>query len=137
MKIIVENNNRFLCKDDGEKVNISDSNIIKYTGMYYYNEKEIPMQFIGCIECKRAIYDDTEENTETITGIYVKPIYILDDEVWKKIENYTLPQQKYFLYPHLLMLPEYNYHYKILHFLHTCINVNLDNFAHITLNFYL
>ena len=63
MKIIVENNNRILIKDDGEKVNISDSNIIKYTGMYYYNEKEIPMQFIGCIECKRAIYDYTEENT--------------------------------------------------------------------------
>ncbi len=138
MKIIIKNNNRFLIKDNNEKVNISDNSTIEYTGIYYktknisMNEiiEKIETKFIGNIDCDRSSGDE-------ITGIYVKPIYILHDNEWKKINNYIPPSEKYFLYPHLLILPEHTYNYYPLYFLHTCNNKFLYNFNHIIKDFSL
>jgi hypothetical protein len=49
-----------------------------------------------------------------------------------KINDYERPSEKYFLYPHLLMLPETYYHSKPLYFLHTCENRSLSDFNNIT-----
>ena len=134
MEIIIKNNEHLLIKDNNELVNISDNCIIEYTGIYYKTlndiTEEIETTFIGSIECKRIT--DYE-----IIGIYINPLYILHENEWKKIANYKLPENKYFLYPHLLILPKYHYHYKPLYFLHTCKNNFLYNFRHITETFNL
>ena len=138
MEIIIKNNKHLLIKDNNELVNISDNCIIEYTGIYYkmLNDsinniiEEIETTFIGSVECKRI-------SEYEINGIYINPLYILHKNVWKKIANYKPPEQKYFLYPHLLILPEYHYHYKPLYFLHTCKNNFLYNFTHITETFNL
>jgi hypothetical protein len=50
---------------------------------------------------------------------------------WNKIDNYSPPKQKYFLYPHLLMLPGEYYNFHPLYYLHTCENKSLDEFKNI------
>ena len=128
MKIITLNNKRILQKDNGTEVDISDNSIIKYTGIYYkknYSKTEyIEKKFIGIIETYRYNIDNG------IQGIYVKPLYIFNNEEWCKIIDYKQPVNKYFIYPHLLLLP-YNYYCHGLYFLHTCENENLDNIVSI------
>ena len=145
MQIVIKNNNRILEKDNREEVYINDNNIIEYTGIYYKNSTEstipinhinlesIEISFIGMVECIRSNWEDG------ITGIYVKPLYIWNkvDNEWNKIINYKNPTSKYFLYPHLLMLPNMYYHYKPLYFLHTCENKYLDDFTNIQKTFTL
>jgi hypothetical protein len=121
-----KNNNRYLIKNNTE-INVSDKQIVKYTGIYYNNESET--KFIGIIEtCKGSLKYDT--NTFSIDGIFIKPLYIRLDNYWYKIINYKEPQypNKYFNYPHLLALAESNvcYAYKPLNFLHTIENFNDD-----------
>jgi hypothetical protein len=131
-----DNGRRILHKDNHEEVNIHDNDIIQYTGIYYtpveiqniatYNK--IETLFIGKVETYRSNYESG------IKGIYVTPLYIwnkIDNEWNKMIETKPVPY-KYFLYPHLLLLPEYTYHYHPLYFLHTCENKNLCDFTHIT-----
>ena len=139
MKIIIKNNYRILVKDDGYEVNINDGNVVEYTGLYYNHIKneianlsEIETSFIGIIETQRSRED-------IIQGIYIKPLYIWSkvSSEWMKINDYKPPVTKYFLYPHLLMLPETHYHYKPLYFLHTCKNRSLSDFNNIRKEFSL
>ena len=140
---IIDNyyNKRTLIKEDKKEVNISDEETIKYTGFFYEkiiteynieNIKEIKSTFIGIVETCRGDSSGT-------TGIYVAPLYMLNQKSceWNKIANYTKPINKYFLYPHLLMLPDKYYHYKPLYFLHTCENVDINDFANVTTEVYL
>ena len=135
MNIEIKNNRRILVNEDKEELDISDGTIIEYTGIYYksksisknenkneniniqniYVMDEIECKFVGKIETSRA-------NASGITGIYIIPLYLFDSSncEWVRISNYREPKNKYFLYPHLLMLPEKYYHYKPLYFLHTC-----------------
>lgn len=135
MKIIFDIGTRTLIKDDNTMFRINDGDIVKYTGIYYKREliNTIPLEtectFIGKIYCERSRYDTG------ITGIYIDPLYIFYDNSntpgerkWHKIINYKLPAQKYFYYPHLLMLPVSYYHFMPLHFLHTIENISLDEF---------
>ena len=139
MKIIIKNNYRILVKDDGSEVNINDGDIVQYTGLYYNHIKNetanlstIETGFIGIIETQRSRED-------IIQGIYIKPLYIWSKvgSEWMKINDYEYPITKYFLYPHLLMLPETHYHYKPLYFLHTCENKSLSDFNNIIKEFSL
>jgi len=129
---------RILQKDNLEKVNINDGEIVQYTGIYYkpdpnnsLNKTQIETTFIGKIVTDRGV----EGNITT--GIYIKPLYILNiiSGEWNIIINYKEPTYKsYFLYPHLLMLPEYTYHYCPLFFLHTCEKCLID-YGNITTEF--
>jgi len=122
-------------KENGEEVNINDGDIIQYTGIYYkkindiVERVEIETIFIGIIETCRS--RDTH-----IEGIYVRPLYIWDimNCEWYKIYIFNPPQTKYFLYPHLLILSQYNNYsscYYPLYFLDTCENRSLDDFINI------
>ena len=140
MKIIIKNNYRILVKDDGHEVNINDGDVVQYTGIYYkYIENEIAnvfgieTGFVGIVESQRY-------NSEVgVQGIYIKPLYIwsIIGREWMKINDYEHPKEKYFLYPHLLILPEKYYHSKPLYFLHTCKNSSLSDFNNITKEFSL
>ena len=139
MKIIIKNNYRLLVKDDGSEVNIHDDAVVEYTGVYYkYIKNEISnvfekqTNFVGIVTSQK--YADN-----MIQGIYIKPMYIwsIDNREWLKINDYKPPNEKYFLYPHLLMLPETHYHSKPLYFLHTCENRSLSDFNNITKKFSL
>jgi hypothetical protein len=131
MEIIIKNNNRTLIKENGIEININDGSIIQYTGIYYKNINDlqnisyIETTFIGIVETHRYKYDSG------ITGIYIRPLYILLDDEWHKIINFKNPVEKYFLYPHLLMLPDHNYTYRPLHYFHTCINASLHDYVNI------
>jgi hypothetical protein len=121
-------------------VNVNDGEIVKYTGIYYKPSDNAssgaPLEqeatFIGEVECQRSRYD------VGITGIYIIPLYIFvsssSDETnqetpkWHKITNYRRPTNKYFNYPHLLMLPQHYYNYKPLYFTHTIENISLKEF---------
>lgn len=122
-------------------VNVSDGEIVKYTGIYYKPSDNVssaaPLEqeatFIGEVECQRSRYD------VGITGIYIIPLYIffpssssddtnLEHLKWHKITNYRPPTNKYFNYPHLLMLPQHYYNYKPLYFTHTIENISLKEF---------
>ena len=139
MKIIIKNNCRILVKDDGYEVNINNGDVVQYTGIYYKyieneiaNVFEIETAFIGIVESERSSKDGFQ-------GIYIKPIYIwsiLKSE-WLKINDYKPPVTKYFLYPHLLMLPEMDCNYKPLYFLNSCRNIQLSDFNSITKEFSL
>ena len=146
MKIIYRHNNdnrnnlnRVLVKDDGSEVNIDDGVVVEYTGVYYNCIKneicdlfKTETLFVGIVETQRS-------REGIIQGIYIKPIYIwsiLNSE-WLKINDYKPPVTKYFLYPHLLMLPEMYYHYKPLYFLSSCRNIQLSDFNSITKEFSL
>ena len=141
MKIIIKNNTRLLVKDDGSKVNIENGDAVEYFGVYYnYTKNEIchifekETKFVGIVETQRS-------QEGIIQGIYIKPIYIwsIVNGEWLKINDYKPPVTKYFLYPHLLMLPEMDYPNpnKYLYFLHTCHNIELSDFNSITKEFSL
>jgi hypothetical protein len=139
MKIIIKNNCRILVKDNGNEVNINDGDVVEYNGIYYkYIENEIAnvfgieTAFVGIVESERS-------NQDGFQGIYIKPLYILSiiKREWMKINDYEHPKEKYFLYPHLLILPEKYYHSKPLYFLHTCKNSSLSDFNNITKEFSL
>jgi hypothetical protein len=141
MKIIYSNSiDRILVKNDGSEVNINNGDVVQYTGVYYKkyiesenaNLSEIETGFVGIVETQRYRED-------IIQGIYIKPLYIwsIIGSEWMKINDYKSPVTKYFLYPHLLMLPETYYHYKPLYFLHTCENRSLSDFNSITKEFSL
>ena len=144
MKIIYRNNiNRILVKDDGSEVNINDGDVVEYTGVYYKyieTETEIAIANVFGIETGFVGIVETQRSREgIIQGIYIKPLYIwsLIGREWMKINDYEPPSEKYFLYPHLLMLPETYYHSKPLYFLHTCENRSLSDFNNITKEFSL
>jgi len=133
MKFIINNDNRYLIKDNNEMININDGEIIQYTGIFYKklidsisNMAIIETSFIGQVETNRG-------NETGITGIYLKPLYLfnLKNNEWNKIDNYTRPKKKYFLYPHLLMLPGEYYNYHPLYYLDTCVNKSLDEFRNV------
>lgn len=137
MRILFKNGLRTLIKDCGSKINISDGQIIVYTGVYYKTINDIiktvefETSFAGKVRCER--YDI---NIGT-TGIYVDPLFIFNimHNKWKKIEKpKTANNYKYFLYPHLLMLPGNFYHFRPLYTLHTVENqsLSLSDFDHIT-----
>jgi hypothetical protein len=71
---------RVLTKDDNTMYNISDGEIIKYTGIYYVPDpnNSIPLEvettFIGKVECERY------HHTNGISGIYINPLYIFYDD---------------------------------------------------------
>jgi hypothetical protein len=136
MTIIIKNNNRILIKENGTEVNISDGEIIQYSGIYYKTINDIvkivkiETTFIGVVEICRYKYDTG------IEGIYVKPLYIWDtmNNEWYKIINLKPPKKKYFVYPHLLLSTQYNNYpscYYPLYFLNTCENKSLDEFSYI------
>lgn len=139
MRIEVINDIRKLIKDDQTTVNVSNGQIIMYTGIYYkiINDidylAKIETLFIGKIECDKCTPHDG------LTGIYVDPLYIYDklNSEWKKIKEYKFTNSLYFVYPHLLQLPHFYSTKYPLDFLHTCINRNLDEFLHITSEFTL
>ena len=140
MKIIIKNNNRILVKDDGNEIRVNDGDIVQYNGVYYkdiINEivhiAEIETSFIGIVETQKYRRD------EGIQGIYIKPLYIwsIINREWNKINDFEPPNTKYFLYPHLLMLPTKYYHFKPLYFLHTCKNCSLYDFNNIKKEFSL
>lgn len=133
MQIIIKNNTRILIKENKDELDISDGTIIEYTGIHYkpkldginiYDIDECEARFIGKIETNRG-------DSDGITGIYVVPLYMWNLE-WIKIVNYEPPKNKYFLYPHLLMLPDKYYHHQPLYFLHTCEKSDLNEFTNIT-----
>lgn len=133
IRITGYDHDRALYIGDNEKINISDNSIIQYTGIYYKKIDEIvdivtiETIFVGKIETSRGNY------INGTTGIYVEPLFIWDfiNSEWLKISNYKKPTNKYFLYPHLLLLPNEHYHYKPLYFLHTCQNIDIENFKDI------
>jgi hypothetical protein len=133
MNITIKNNNRILIKENLKEVNINDGSIIQYTGIYYkeindiVRTVQIETTFIGIVESERYRYD------EGITGIYVKPLYIwsIMNGEWLKIVDLNTPHTKYFLYPHLLSLPNKTHHCTPLYFLDTCENKSLDDFIDI------
>jgi signal peptidase I len=139
MKIVIKDNNRVLEQDDTNDLIINDGDIIMYLGIYHKkifdivdDIIEIQTRFIGQIYTYRA-------DTDGITGIYIVPLYIWNNinSEWHKIVDYQVPTTNYFLYPHLLMLPGKDYHYKPIYTLHTCENCDLDNYKDITKTFCL
>jgi hypothetical protein len=129
MRLCGYEQNRVLIKDNESCVSVENNAIVEYTGIYYRQSKScenvhahinFERRFIGCVECHRSSEDK-------VTGIYIKPLYMLIDEKWYKITNYQSPRYKYFLYPHLLMLPGEYYHYKPIYTLDTIKNASLDN----------
>ena len=131
MQIIMRNENRILIKRDYTSVNINDDNIVQYTGIYYRNVKnppnmiEIKTSFIGIVVTDR--YED-----RCITGIYIKPMYVFYNDVWNKIVDYIPPVNKYFLYPHLLMMNNIYYNYRPLYFLDSVEKPSITQFEDIT-----
>jgi hypothetical protein len=134
MKIIIKNNTRLLVKDDGSKVNIENGDAVEYLGVYYNYINNDETKFVGIVETERY-------GEGIIQGIYIKPLYIwsIVNGEWLKINDYEPPITKYFLYPHLLMLPEIDYPNpnKYLYFLHTCHNIQLCDYNSITKEFSL
>lgn len=131
MEIIIRNANRILIKENYTTVNINNNGIVKYTGIYYKNVNnppnmiEITTSFIGIIETHRS-------DGGIFTGIYIKPLYVFYNDVWNKIVDYVPPENKYFLYPHLLLLNNTYYHYRPLYFLDSVEKTNIDDFKDVT-----
>jgi hypothetical protein len=138
MNIIQENRQHTILQKDREEIDISEKAILQYTGIYYNplsNNDRIETDFIGVVECHR------KRNEIDIEGIYVKPLYILNPftKKWNRILKIKPIDNKYFLYPHQLLLPECYHHAYPLYNLHTCKNVYLQDFLHIieTFDIYL
>ena len=136
MKIIIKNNKRILVNYDKKEVDISDDTIIEYIGIYYKPKtNSVNIQDINVSECRfiGKIEISKKDKVETI-GIYIMPLYLWDKATfeWVKINNYEPPKNKYFLYPHLLMLPDKYYHHRPLYFLHTCKQIDLSKFTNVT-----
>ena len=132
MRILVYGVKRILVQDDNKEIDISDGQIVKYTGNNFINSIEkLENIFIGKIVNYRSSFEDG------VTGIYIEPLYISIDNEWCKIINYEQPKNKYFNYPHLLMLPNIYYHHRPIYSLHTIENEDLNNFIGVTKNFHL
>jgi len=136
MEITIKNNHRTLTKTDGTEVPVEDGDYVKYTALYYNNPNDIyslnslETAFVGIIHRCRYRYDTG------ITGIYIKPLYIFIDGEWNRIVNLNPPKTKYFLYPHLLMIPPHSFSQcYALEYLHTCEPVSLADYTHITREF--
>jgi hypothetical protein len=134
MQLFKINNTLTLHKENGQLVKVDEGNIIKYTARYYNDTSNLqdftytPTQFIGIVSNYRFNQD------EGYTGIYVRPLYVWNknESDWNKIINLPrYPPHKYFVYPHLLMLPEFYYCFHPLPFLHTCENVLLKDYTHV------
>lgn len=132
MEIIIKDNKRILVQEDKTELDISNGSIIEYIGIHYkckkdtiniYDIDEFETRFIGKIDSDRG-------DSKGTTGIYISPLFLWTNE-WIKIINYMPPKNKYFLYPHLLMLPDKYYHHQPLYFLHTCKPVILDRLNNI------
>lgn len=136
-------NNLVLYKEDQQKsyVIISDGSILKYTGIYYAKTKnthehfQIETQFIGKVDTYKSNHENGYE------GIFIVPLFIhnqLTNE-WKRITNFTPPSydNKYFHYPHLLMLPVFHSNHYPLYYLDTCVNVDLIDYENINATFEL
>jgi hypothetical protein len=131
MKIITSGNgDRVLIKDNNEEVYVNDGDTIQYTGIYYktindiVETVEIETTFIGLVLMEKFRHSDG------IIGIYVKPLYIWNKmrDRWNKIVNYKPPENKYFVYPHLLLVsPSFELR-GLKNSLHTCENILLDDF---------
>jgi len=130
MQLLKLQNQLTLRKETGELVKVDQGHIIKYIGRFY-NKTEtsyVVTEFIGIIDNYRFNQD------EGYTGIYVRPLYVWNNTEgdWNKLINVRkYPEQKYFLYPHLLMLPDCYYHFQPLYFLHSCDNISLKDYTHI------
>lgn len=139
MNIVENNNHRVLIKENQTEVSINDGDILQYTGIYYkqindiVRTVEIETTFVGVVESSKYRYDSGT------TGIYVKPLYIWDivHNEWYKIVGLTIPQTKYFKYPHLLSLPNHSQHCSPLQALNNCENKSLDDFVDVAKPFYL
>lgn len=137
MNIIVNNKKRFLTKHDKDIIDISDDQMVKYTGMYYLKNditieiNNIKTKFIGKIECEKYHHEIG------IYGVYIKPLYIwkTKKQKWFKIINYKEPPYKsYFYYPHLLQLPESREHFCSLYLIETIEELNEEEQKIILLN---
>lgn len=134
MKIVNVGSDYVLIKNNLEEVCVNVGNTIQYQGIYHklINDIEkmvkIETTFIGIIEYHKYRHD------QGTIGIYVKPLYIWNKlrEQWNKIINYKQPTQKYFLYPHLLMVDNKFGQFEGLHNLDTCESKSLDDFPCIT-----
>jgi len=123
-----------LMKNNLKEVCVNVGKTIQYQGIYHklINDIEkmvkIETTFIGIIEHHKYRHD------EGTIGIYVKPLYIWNKmrEQWNKIINYKPPTQKYFLYPHLLMVDNHYGECQGLYFMDTCETKNLKDFPYIT-----
>ena len=136
MKIKFINNKRFLINTNNEEINTNDNDIVEYIGIYYktidnlYDMEEIEKKFIGKIETDRS--DETG-----ITGLYIQPLFIYENNEWLRIVNYSFPKTKYFLYPHLLMKNGCYYNYKPIYKIDSIKNINIEDFKLITKTFLL
>ena len=98
MKILGYNEDRILLNNN-IVTNIGDYRQIEYVSSLYKSNTIIQSKFIGFIECPKIRDYDT-------IGIFVKPQYVYYQDKWYKLVNYQSPKSKYFLYPHLLLLPD-------------------------------
>jgi hypothetical protein len=145
MNIIYKNSQRILTKNytnqyENNQVDISDGSIVEYTAYYYPKVNtiseyaKVETKFIGKVECEKSRFSE-------IIGIYIAPLYIWShiDYEWKTIINYTYPTYgiKYFVYPHLLLLPGKKSSKNPLYFLETVRTANLSDFSHIENTFTL
>jgi hypothetical protein len=139
MNLINKNKILTLIKDSKEELDVSVGTIVEYRGIYYKNVNdlsnltEVETKFIGKVVSENYSFDIG------YIGIYIEPLYILNptDKQWNIILNYEPPQKKYFLYPHLLMLPFAYYHFNPLYFLHTIETRKLEDYSNITDTFCL
>jgi hypothetical protein len=130
----LEDGNLILYKEDvnNSYVIISDGSILKYTGIYYVKNTnslghfEIETRFVGKVDTYKFNHENGYE------GIFIIPLFIYNEltNEWKKIINYSPPKygNKYFYYPHLLMLPVFHSNHYPLYYLDTCVNVELSKY---------
>lgn len=130
----LDDRNLVLYKEDEQKsyVIINDGSILKYTGIYYVKNTnpleqfKIKTPFIGKVDTYKYNHENGYE------GIFIVPLFIFNEltNEWKRITNYTPPSagNKYFLYPHLLMLPAFHSNHNPLYYLDTCENIDLKDF---------
>jgi hypothetical protein len=138
-----EDGNLILYKKDENNVlvEINNGSIVKYTGILYKKIKnsqehfKIETEFIGRIEEYKSNHENGYE------GIFIAPLFIYNSffNQWKRIINYSPPKygNKYFFYPHLLMLPDFHSNHYPLYYLETCENVNLKDYEDINETFEL
>ena len=102
MEITESHEKRFLSIPGKPQINISDGAIVKYIG-YYWTDfgkyEKTDCEFVGEVVCVKV-------TQYTYNGIYIKPLYKKSGTSWKKFTEYEEPTSKYFVYPHLLILPD-------------------------------
>ena len=102
MEITEAYEKRFLSIPGKSQIDISDKAIVKYIGYYWtdfgkYEKTEC--EFVGEVVCVKV-------TNYTCIGIYIKPLYKKSGASWEKFTEYEEPTSKYFVYPHLLILPD-------------------------------